>query len=130
VRPLGVWIILAILASLNGAARELLLVPRLGSYAAHVLSTAVLVVVILVVSGVYFRRTATRYTRAELALVGVLWTVLTVGFEFVIGSLEGTPVSVTLGQYDVFAGQVWIAVPVVLLVAPLLFGRNRRHGGE
>lgn len=58
----------------------------------------------------------------ELLLVGVLWTVLTVGFEFLVGYVEGTPVSVTLGQYDVLAGQVWIAVPLTLLLAPLLFG--------
>jgi len=54
-------------------------------------------------------------------LVGVGWTLLTVGFEF-LGAAEGTPVSVTLGQYDVFAGQVWILVPLTLLVAPYLFG--------
>lgn len=48
---------------------------------------------------------------------------LTVGFEFLVGYVEGTPVSVTLGQYDVFAGQVWVLVPLTLLVAPLVFGR-------
>lgn len=48
--------------------------------------------------------------------------ILTVGFEFLVGNVEGTPVSVTLGQYDVLAGQVWIAVPITLFVAPLLFG--------
>ena len=47
---------------------------------------------------------------------------LTVGFEFLVGYIEETPVSVTLGQYDVLAGQVWIAVPVTLLVSPLVFG--------
>ena len=50
------------------------------------------------------------------------WTVLTVGFEFLVGYLEGTPVSVTLEQYNVLAGQVWIAVPLTLLLAPVLFG--------
>jgi hypothetical protein len=31
-------------------------------------------------------------------------------------------VSETVAQYDVLAGQVWILVPLTLLVAPLLFG--------
>ena len=65
---------------------------------------------------------STNYSRAELALVGILWTVLTIGFEFLVGYVEGTPVSVTLGQCDVLAGQVWVAVPVTLLVSPLVFG--------
>ena len=62
--------------------------------------------------------------RAELLLVGVVWTVLTVGFEFLVGYAEGTPVGVTLGQYDVLAGQVWLFVPLTLLVAPVVFGSS------
>ena len=120
--PLGVWGLMAVLAVANGALRETLLVPRLDESRAHVLSTAMLVLAILVVSGLYFGTTDTAFSRLELALVGIGWTTLTVGFEFLVGHLEGTPVSVTLGQYDVRAGQVWIAVPVTLLVSPLLFG--------
>lgn|GEM_PF-3595019 len=70
----------------------------------------------------FSQRTSIGYTYAELLAVGVLWTVLTVGFEFLVGYVEGTPVSVTLGQYDMLAGQVWIAVPITLLVSPLIFG--------
>ncbi|WP_232687024.1 hypothetical protein [Halobacterium zhouii] len=120
--PLGVWVLMAVVAVLNGAFRETFLVPNLGEYAGHVISTALLVTAILVISALYFATTATEYTRIELLLVGVLWTVLTVRFEFLVGYAEGTPVSVTLGQYDVLAGQVWIAVPLTLLFAPLLFG--------
>gem|GEM_PF-1070784 len=120
--PLALWLVMAILAVGNGIVRETVIVPRIGEYRGHVLSTAVLVCLILAVSGTYFALTATTYTRTELLLVGVGWTVLTVGFEFLVGHLEGTPVSVTLGQYDVTAGQVWIAVPLTLLAAPLLFG--------
>ncbi|TKX62149.1 hypothetical protein EXE48_05645 [Halorubrum sp. ASP1] len=121
--PLGVWAALAAIAVANGALREIVLIPRIGEYPGHVASTAVLVAAILLVARAYFSRTSIAYSRAELLSVGVLWTLLTVGFEFLVGYVEGTPVSVTLGQYDVFAGQVWIAVPVALLVSPLLFGR-------
>lgn len=114
---------MAVLAVINGVFRELVLVPRVGDYPGHVASTALLVAAILLVSFAYFSRTPIEYGRIELVGVGVLWTVLTVGFEFVVGWAEGTPVSVTLGQYDVLAGQVWIAVPLALLVSPLLFGR-------
>ncbi len=120
--PLGVWALMAIVAILNGGFREVVLIPRVGEYAGHVLSTGVLVAAILLLSFLYFRGTPLAYTQAELLLVGVLWTVLTVGFEFVVGYVEGTPVSVTVGQYNVLAGQVWIAVPLTLLFSPLLFG--------
>lgn len=125
VYPLGLWVVMAVVAVLNGVFRETVLVPRTGEYLGHVASTALLVAAILVLSYLYFANTSIEYTRRELLLVGVLWTVLTVGFEFLVGYLEGTPVSVTLGQYDVFAGQVWILVPLTLLAAPLLFGSSR-----
>lgn len=121
--PLGVWLLMAVLAVANGGFREIVLIPRIGEYPGHVVSTAMLVAAILGVSFAFFRWTATEYAVAELVAVGVGWTVLTVGFEFLVGRVEGTPVSVTLGQYNVFAGQVWIAVPLALLLAPLLFGR-------
>ena len=124
--PLGAWGLMAILAVLNGGFREVVLIPRLGEYPGHVLSTLALVAAILLVSFLFFSRTTIEYRRAELVLVGLLWTVLTIGFEFLVGYLEGSPVSVTIGQYDVLAGQVWIAVPLTLLLSPLLFGRYVR----
>lgn len=120
--PLAVWVIMAVVAVLNGGVRETLLIPRMDEYAAHVLSTSILVISIAGISALYFRWVPIAYAYGELVLVGVLWTVLTVGFEFVVGYIEGTPVSVTIGQYDVLAGQVWIAVPLTLLCSPLLFG--------
>jgi len=113
---------MAVVAVANGGLRETLLIPRVGEYAGHVLSTALLVTAILLISALYFRGTGIAYTWAELLLVGAGWTVLTVGFEFLVGYVEGTPVSVTLGQYNVLAGQVWIAVPLTLCCSPLLFG--------
>lgn len=122
VYPLGVWLAMAVIAVANGVFREAVIVPRTGEYPGHLVSTGLLVAAILLVSFLYFRRTSLAYTRAELALVGVMWVVLTVGFEFVVGYVEDTPVAVTLGQYNLLAGQVWIFVPLTLLLAPLLFG--------
>jgi len=113
---------MAVVAISNGIVRETLLIPRVGEYIGHVVSTAILITAILVLSYAYFKKSSIDYTQSELLLIGVLWVVLTVGFEFLIGYLEGIPVSETLAQYNVFAGYVWIFVPLTLLVAPLLFG--------
>ncbi|MFW6436510.1 MAG: hypothetical protein ACOCYZ_02630 [Halococcoides sp.] len=106
----------------NGIVRETVLIERGDERRAHRLSTAMLLAVILVVSGLYFATIGADHTLAERVAIGVGWTALTVGFEFLVGSLEGTPVAETLGQYDVRAGEVWIVVPLTLLVAPLAFG--------
>ncbi|MDZ7730571.1 MAG: hypothetical protein U5K37_06160 [Natrialbaceae archaeon] len=121
--PFGLWCVMAVLAVVNGGIRETYLLPALGYDRAHLLSTALLVGAILLVTGLYFTQTAAPYTRLELLAIGVAWAVLTVGFEFLVGYLEGTPVSVTLGQYNVLAGEVWIVVPLTLVFSPIVFGR-------
>lgn len=122
VYPLGVWLGMAVIAVANGVFREAVIVPRTGEYPGHLLSTVLLIAAILLVSFLFFQRTSIPYTRAELVVVGVIWVILTVGFEFVVGYVEDTPIAVTLGQYNLLAGQVWIFVPLTLLLAPLLFG--------
>lgn len=121
--PLGAWAVMAVLAVANGIFREIVMIPRIGEYPGHVASTGMLVVAILVVAWLFFGWSTVDYATAELVAIGLVWVVLTVGFEFLVGYAEGTPPSVTIAQYDVFAGQVWIVVPIALFVAPLVFGR-------
>ncbi|MDS0296415.1 hypothetical protein [Halogeometricum luteum] len=125
--PLAAWALMAVVAVANGVFRETVLVPRIGEYTAHVLSTGLLAGAIAAFSYAFFATTDAEYARGELLAVGTGWTVLTVGFEFLVGYVEGTPVSTTLGQYDVLAGQVWILVPLTLFATPLLFGRRSRR---
>lgn len=125
--PLGLWLSMAVVAVANGVFRETVLVPRVGDYPGHLLSTALLIAAILVLSYAYFSYSRIHYRRAELLVVGTIWVVLTVGFEFLVGYLEGIPVEDTLAQYVVLAGQVWILVPLMLLVALLLFGSILRE---
>jgi hypothetical protein len=111
---------MAVVAVLNGGFREVVLIPRVGEYPGHVLSTALLTLAILLISLLFFGRPAVEYRYVELLVMGLGWTVLTVGFEILVGYLEKTP-AVILGQYDILAGQAWIAVPLTLLLFPLVF---------
>lgn len=63
--PLRVWVVMAVLAIVNGGFREVVLIPCIGEYVGHVLSTALLVGAILVVSFVYFRGISIAYTQAN-----------------------------------------------------------------
>jgi hypothetical protein len=78
--PPGVWVLLAVMAVLNGGLREAVLIQLVGQYGVDVLSTELLVGAILLVSFVYSDRTAIDYSRAELQPVSALWTARTVGF--------------------------------------------------
>lgn len=125
--PLGIWVLMAVFAVVNGIFRELVIIPSLGEYQGHVLSTLLLVGAILVITFGFFSLTSAQYRFAEVVLIGAMWTGLTVGFEFLVGYLEGTPPSATIEQYDVFTGQIWILVPITLFLSPIVFGWYLSH---
>ncbi|MCU4719046.1 hypothetical protein [Halapricum hydrolyticum] len=121
---LAVWAGLAVVAVLNGAFREGVLVPSLGDSGAHVLSTLLLTAAVAVIAALYVSRFARDADRRTLLAVGGLWMVLTLGFEFGFGHyVMGKSWSVLLADYNVLAGRIWVLVPVTLLVAPLIAAR-------
>ncbi len=54
--------------------------------------------------------------------IGLIWLLLTVGFEFLFGHFIAGHSWSRLGQdYNLLAGRVWILVLLVITFAPLLF---------
>jgi len=120
---LGVWLVLVIAAILNGTLRNSFISPRTGEYAGHVISTIILVCVILVVTYLFLSVIKIDYTVTDLLLVGALWLVMTVLFEFVFGHyVIGHPWAKLLADYNILKGRVWILVLIATFLAPLLAG--------
>lgn len=117
-RAVAIWAGLLVIAVANGALRDVLIVPRLGPQAGHVISTLVLSAVIVVVAFVSIRWIAPP-DRAGALRVGGLWVVLTLAFELLAGHwLFGKSWSDLFADYDLAAGRVWILVLVATLLAP------------
>lgn len=118
------WCALLLLAILNGALRELVLVSRLGAPAAHVASTLLLAVLIL--GAAWLLGPWIGYPdRASALQVGLTWAVLTLLFEFIGGHyLFGRTWEVALADYDVREGRIWPLVPIVTLFAPWVTRRT------
>ena len=120
---LGVWLILVIAAILNGTLRNSFISPRAGEYAGHVISTIILICVILVVTYLFLSVIRIDYTVTDLLLVGALWLVMTVLFEFVFGHyVMGHPWAKLLADYNILKGRVWVLVLIATFFAPLLAG--------
>ena len=117
---LVIWLVLAVLAVANGAARNAFLTPRLGEQRAHVASTAVLCLVILAVAWASIRWIGPESAAGAL-LVGAVWLLLTLAFEFLAGHyLFGHPWSRLVADYNLARGRVWVFVLVATLIAPWL----------
>ena len=124
-RAVTVWVAILILASINGAVRDLLLTPRLGDTLARALSTIVLSVVVLSVTWFTVAWIHLR-TQPDALLVGLLWVTLTLAFDLFAGHyLFHKPWSTLLADYDLRRGRIWILVLIITFAAPLWLGRMR-----
>jgi hypothetical protein len=131
-RALAIWCGLLIVAFLNGAVRVMWLMPALGDSSAHLLSALILSTVVIVVA---WRAIAWLQPHSvnEALLIGDEWVLMTITFEFVAGYyLFGASWDELLAQYDVSRGEMWLLVPITMLMAPVaaafghhLIGRHR-----
>ena len=123
-RAAGVWLIILVLASLNGAVRDLVVAPRIGDTPARAISTLVLCGLVLLVTWLSIRWIGPGSARHGWGL-GFFWLALTLVFEFGAGRLSGKPWPVILADYNLLRGRIWLLVPIVTCLAPPWLGRAR-----
>jgi hypothetical protein len=129
-RALLAWLALLLFAILNGALRQALLIPHLGERAGHIVSTLLLSAIILGAAWVLLPWIRTGTAR-DAWIVGALWLVLTVAFEFLGGHyLFGDPWVDLLAAYNVAQGQIWVLVLVSTLLAPVVAYALRHRSGR
>jgi hypothetical protein len=119
-RALVVWLLLVILAILNGFFRAAVLIPGVGEHAGHVISTILLSILILVTAWftIGWIHPATLYSAA---LVGFVWLGLTVLFEFGAGHfIFHQPWEKLIADYDLTKGRIWVLVLLITVKAPAL----------
>ena len=124
-RSLVVWCAFGILAVINGGFREAVLTPRLGEHESHVIGTLTLCTAILIVTWltIAWMRPA---KSTEALLIGGVWVLITVAFEFLVGHyIFRTSWARLLSDYDVLGGRVWLLVLATVAFAPLTMARAR-----
>jgi hypothetical protein len=126
-RHLLAWAALPVAAVANGVLRDFTYGRRMGAAASHSLAVAPLAVVVRSWAGLLASRWPLRSRRAALG-VGVSWLVLTVGFEFGLGTARGVPAGEMLADYDVRRGRLWPLLVLAVATAPLLAYRRRGEG--
>ncbi len=123
-RAFAVWLVILVLAVVNGTLRQGVLIPRLGATSGLVLSGLLLASLILAVTYLFLPWLGIRRT-GQLLLLGACWLALTLGFEFLFGLLRGKRLPEMLEAYTFKGGNLWPAVLVVTALAPWLGGKLR-----
>lgn len=120
----GVWLVLTVLAILNGILRNAAYARAVGEHAAHVISSVILIGVFLLITYVFLASVKVDYGNLDLLLVGAIWLALTVAFEFLFGHyVAGHPWPRLLADYNILKGRVWALVLLAVFLGPLIMGR-------
>jgi hypothetical protein len=72
-RALAIWLLLLILAVLNGAIRVALVTPRFGEQGGHIISTAILCAAIIIVAWFSISWIGPKNGR-EALVIGIVWS--------------------------------------------------------
>lgn len=119
------WFPMVLIAIANGAVREAWYGQHLSELRAHQVSTAS--GALLFGLYIWMLLHIWKPTSAKQALaIGFLWLCLTVAFEFLFFHyVMGHPWSGIAHDYNIFAGRVWVMIPIWITVAPYVFYRGQ-----
>ena len=118
-KSLLVWLCFIPTAILNGGFREYVLTKYLDTALATAASGILLSIMILFITWLLLPR---------LVIAGIIWTLLTVIFEFTSGIGTGVPMKELIAAYNPLSGNLWILVVLTTMFAPTIISRiNKRY---
>lgn len=117
------WIVMGIVANINGLVRNTFVEPRIGEQGGHVLSTVLFICAIVLITYYYVTKMGPTWTIRQLFTIGVAWVFMTILFEFIFGHyVIGHTWDRLLADYNILKGRIWVLVLVTTLLAPLAAG--------
>ena len=126
-KSLLVWLCFIPTAILNGGFREYVLTKYLDTALATAISGILLCILILLITWLLLPRLVT-LNRKESFIAGIIWTLLTVIFEFTSGIGTGVPMKELIAAYNPLSGNLWILVVLTTMLAPTIISRiNKRY---
>lgn len=112
-------------AILNGSVREYVWNPLLGEAWGLPLSGIMLSLFIFLITGWLLPRIG-RFSPKESYLVAGIWVILTIGFEFIFGSINAVTCTELLAAYNPASGNLWGLVVLTTGISPILVCKRWR----
>lgn len=91
-----------------------------GTAAAHQIGVAILSMAFLIYAFFSLRSYSAVLSVGQLLVVGLVWLLSTVAFEFGIGLATGRSWNYMLADYKVWEGRVWPFFLLVMLLSPFI----------
>src|SRR5690554_2649757 len=115
------WFPMLIIAIANGAGRE-----WYNQFTGELFGRQISTITLIIFFGLYIYWVTNKFpfkSDADALLVGLLWLVLTLIFEFGFGLYRGNTLNDLLEEYNIVEGKLWILVPLWVAVAPYLLSK-------
>ena len=121
----GLWFPMLLIAILNGLLREAGFRKVMNDLTAHQASTFTLIVFFSLYIAFVLRMFPLSSVNQAI-VIGVVWLLMTLAFEFGFGRWRGNSWSKMLEDYNVLKGRLWVLIPIWVAIAPLIFYKIRR----
>ncbi|OYT42845.1 hypothetical protein B6U90_07685 [Thermoplasmatales archaeon ex4484_6] len=122
-QALGIWLLFAVVANINGIIRNLGYGPFMPELTAHQLSCLTGAVAFGTVMFLFFRLTKAEFSRMDLFLIGSMWLAMTICFEFLFGHyVIGHSWDRLLADYNLLKGRLWVLILLWTWLGPLIMG--------
>jgi hypothetical protein len=122
-QALGIWVLLAVVAIINGSLRNYTYGKYLSDLTAHQLSCLTGFVLFALVYYIFFKFTKAEYSKLDFFLIGSMWIVMTILFEFVFGHyVIGHSWEKLFADCNIFKGRLWILILLWTWLGPLIIG--------
>lgn len=119
-RVILTWLLFVPVPVINGFLREKWYKALVGETGAHQIGT-------LVVSSIFFayayfslRNKVETLTTVQILLIGLVWLIMTVAFEFGIGIAGGRSWDYMLADYNILKGRIWVLILLVVFFSPII----------
>jgi hypothetical protein len=120
-----IWLSIIPLAILNGGLREAFLTPRLGETCAQPISGIILLILLFLISFILIPRIG-KGTPKTYWKIGILWVILTIVFETILGLAMGDTLTELLKAYDITTGNLWFLIILSTGIIPWLVAKIKR----
>ncbi len=123
-RALLVWLLMMVIETIHGVLRNRFLIPVIGDVGAHqigVLIGSALILGIAILMIGWIHPTSER----ALLVIGAMWLLLTLAFEFGLGHALGRSWAALLADYDLTRGGLLSIGMVVLALSPWIAAHFR-----
>ena len=118
---IGSWFLFMILAIVNAGVRNIVYKSIIGELRAHQLSTFIFIALIIIVTYLILRYGNLNLTTQQTFIIGSVWLLLTICFEFIAGHyIFENSWDRLIADYNIIKGRIWSLVLITTFFAPYI----------